>query len=74
MVLDQMMDKEGEKEDYKVDKEVTKEVINEVIQDLDEGTDLLGQMILVKCKGGNGGACGFEDGVDGGGPCYECGG
>ena len=25
-------------------------------------------------KAGNGGGCGFEDGVDGGGPCYECGG
>ena len=42
MVVDQVR----EKESYKVDKEVIKEGIKE----LDEGSDLLGQMVLVKVK------------------------
>ena len=50
MVVNQVRDKEGEKEVNKVDKEVTKEVIKEGIKELDEGSDLLGQMVLVKVK------------------------
>ena len=50
MVVNQVRDKEGEEEVNKVDKEVTKEVIKEGIKELDEGSDLLGQMVLVKVK------------------------
>ena len=47
MAVDQVRDKEGEKDAYKMDKEVIKEIIKDLIKEADEGSDKLGQMVLV---------------------------
>ena len=52
-----------------VDQMRDKEGEKEGIKESDEGTGGISVS-----KGGNGGGCGYEDGIDEGGPCYECGG
>ena len=50
MAVDQVRDKEGEKDAYKMDKEVIKEIIKDLIKETDEGSDKLGQMVIVEVK------------------------
>ena len=50
MAVDQVRDKEGEKDAYKMDKEAIKEIIKDLIKEADEGSDKLGQMVIVEVK------------------------